>query len=109
MRSWRIFAICLFITTLFPQFPSDGEVEASSGRQYGFAGPFARKCQENGLRYWLDYGTLLGAVRHRGFIPWDDDLDVSMMRPEFDRLLELLPVLFPVRKDSPGTGTPFCK
>lgn len=56
---------------------------------------FARKCRENGLRYWLDYGTLLGAVRHRGFIPWDDDLDASMMRPEYDRLLELLPVLFP--------------
>ena len=56
---------------------------------------FARKCRENGLRYWLDYGTLLGAVRHRGFIPWDDDLDASMMRPEYDRLLELLPSLFP--------------
>lgn len=56
---------------------------------------FARRCRENGLRYWLDYGTLLGAVRHRGFIPWDDDLDVSMMRPEYDRLLELLPELFP--------------
>lgn len=56
---------------------------------------FARKCRENGLRYWLDYGTLLGAVRHRGFIPWDDDLDASMMRDEYDRLLELLPVLFP--------------
>lgn len=56
---------------------------------------FARKCRENGLRYWLDYGTLLGAVRHRGFIPWDDDLDASMMRPEYDRLLELLPTLFP--------------
>lgn len=56
---------------------------------------FARKCRENGLRYWLDYGTLLGAVRHRGFIPWDDDLDVSMMRTEYDRLLELLPALFP--------------
>lgn len=56
---------------------------------------FARKCQENGLRYWLDYGTLLGAVRHQGFIPWDDDLDASMPRPDYERLLEMLPVIFP--------------
>lgn len=50
---------------------------------------FDKICQEHGIAYSLYAGTLLGAVRHKGFIPWDDDLDVCMSRKNYDRFLKV--------------------
>ena len=45
---------------------------------------FDKVCRNNGIRYSLAYGTLLGAVRHQGFIPWDDDIDVIVFRADYE-------------------------
>lgn len=50
---------------------------------------FIRLCDDNNLRYYLSYGTCIGMIRHKGFIPWDDDIDVSMPREDYDRLVKI--------------------
>ena len=61
---------------------------------------FLEICERHRLRYFLNAGTLLGAVRHRGFIPWDDDIDVCMPRPDYERFLEI------AAKELPGELRP---
>jgi lipopolysaccharide cholinephosphotransferase len=57
--------------------------------QFDLLKQFIAVCEKHNLRYYLFGGSCLGAIRHKGFIPWDDDIDVIMPRPDFDKLLKL--------------------
>jgi len=76
---------------VFHELESTPYLELMRSISYELLKFFDNVCEKYNLEYWLDFGTLLGAVRHEGFIPWDDDLDVGMMREDYYKFLEVFP------------------
>lgn len=70
---------------------SPGDLRQAQRLQLKILHEIQRVCQKHDLSFFLIGGSLLGAVRHDGFIPWDDDLDIAMLRPDYDRFLEVAP------------------
>ena len=73
----------------------DGKLNDIQQILLGFLLEVDRICKKHNIKYFLGGGSLLGAVRHKGFIPWDDDADVMMLRKDYDRFLSVLPSELP--------------
>lgn len=71
------------------QKEAEFDVSLFKRQMLGVLKAFDEFCRRNGLRYSLAYGSLIGAIRHKGFIPWDDDIDVVMPRPDYERFISL--------------------
>jgi lipopolysaccharide cholinephosphotransferase len=65
------------------------EIKKAQQIELEIFGVFKTLCEENNLRYYAIGGTLIGAIRHKGFIPWDDDIDVGMPRSDYEKFLKI--------------------
>lgn len=73
----------------------DGKLSSIQEILLGFLKEIDRICKKHNIKYFLGGGSLLGAIRHHGFIPWDDDADVMMLREDYDKFLKVLPEELP--------------
>jgi lipopolysaccharide cholinephosphotransferase len=67
------------------------DIEQIQNIEIGILKEFIRICDSNNIKYFLAEGSLLGAIRHQGMIPWDDDIDVAMFREDYERFIKIAP------------------
>jgi lipopolysaccharide cholinephosphotransferase len=80
---------------LDPSILEDGRLKLAQAKMLEMLKVVDAICIKHNLDYWLDRGTFLGAVRHQGFIPWDDDIDLAMPRASYEAFLKIAPSLLP--------------
>lgn len=72
-------------------FYVEGDMKRAWAAQMEMLMEIDRICKKYEIQYYAEYGTLLGAVRHKGFIPWDDDMDISMKRDDYQKFMQVAP------------------